>query len=425
MTLLPYPPGESTDYPLSGFLEPVRNTVCSVAGGVQRLLSEGLNVGTDPLIGELERLICPPERFPVPVAPNPVPGGQCPVGYLVDYTITFDNGRGQGYNLERTSDVLAGAITGVVTTREVQPSNPTFFNQIDSIGFAGGASLFKMQETTVGGGSTASAIIRQIRRVDGQLDNCGDGLPTLPPPPPGAPPIPPNITVNIGGTNVLLPFFFTPVIISPTLNFEPHLAIRVGPIDIDLSLDGYDITSRPRPSRPPILPPSYPPGTPTAPPVYPSPPQTRPRNLPPGGGGGDCPNVDISPVITRIDTAEANLTLLLDCDRCVLDDPTLIGYQETLVFTGGSGRITLSSRCTLVKLNLVSQTNNLKSQAGVNADDVFYIGWQSFSQSQSNYIRQPIHYLQNIYRRPRQCTQFTFTCYNGIIAQVIEITKTE
>lgn len=66
-----------------------------------------------------------------------------------------------------------------------------------------------------------------------------------------------------------------------------------------------------------------------------------------------------------------------------------------------------------VKVTLTSIPNNAKTQYGDGAPNVIYAGWFEFQVDGSSFPRQPIHFSDNIYKRPDGATGYAYTLYNG------------
>lgn len=363
--------------------------------------------------------ICRPDFPPPSVPPPPFNGGQCPVQYNVSYTVTafFPPNPSGSFSTAGTVSIF-GTIKG---TRVAKVGSQWNVFLVGGANGNPGASVDTTLLSIADTYDTPVATITAISRVDGQPDNCGD---------PNAEDdrVPPvnqieyNTTIEVGGLDVSVPI----TVIRPTLdvdvNFRPEVVVNVGGIDVNFRLDGITF--------------NIPPGVDSPSPTYPLPdprpnPPTRPPSGGGGGGGGDCPDVNLDPILnklneieTTIDVIDENVVELLDCDRCERLPITSSEYTGNQIGSGNSGLFSLSEDAEWVELVLTQIPENARIQFGMEAPDVRYSGWYAFRTGNRMLERRPIHYENNALPVPKGVTAFSYTLYTGHEAIAYQYVRT-
>ena len=85
-----------------------------------------------------------------------------------------------------------------------------------------------------------------------------------------------------------------------------------------------------------------------------------------------------------------------------------------------TGEEEIGTNVAYITLDLVVIPPDAKVQFGDGAPDIYYAGWFEFKTNDFNYVRQPIHFLKNIFVPPRGATGYAYTLrrgYTGIAGQ--------
>jgi len=363
--------------------------------------------------------LCPPPQQPPVLPPPPFNGGQCPgVSYRVDYAVS--NSPGPQSNPGVFTDQGIIFLTGPISRdREVLQSSQNLV--ILSRNSSGG-----LVRTPVIGTGDLGRILAWTRfivtRTDNQPDTCGNpptDFPDIVPPPEV---LNFDVDVNIGGnpTNLNVTIPYIPVDVNFRLN--PTFPINVGPFNFDFELGGVNVNINPNINLPGTVPNGPDPRPPSGRPP------TRPPVQPPAGGCPPCPDLDIEPILTRLDEIEIDIEevedlveLLLDCDRCDRAPLDALKYSTRTFPAANSGIFQLTPTSEWVKLRLTEFPENLKSQAGGLADDVTYVGWCYFRSGTASLPRQPVHFLNNALIVPEGATEFAYTLYLGYLGIVTDV----
>lgn len=265
---------------MSGFADDIRDGVCSIwQNSPGRFYGSSPLGGRLPVVGAFYRLMngyCDGvDGFIPPEPETPFTGGQCPVQYDVGTTWTVTrNLTGQTFTASGTTRVLgpvgnagtqvnAGFIGGYLTTGNGIVLATDSFDTSEWSDFSWG--------------------IQSVSRVDGLPDNCGDPDIVFPdtPPPGGDGPIDINISVDIGGGNIV--------------DIPVSIDVRLDDLKLDVNFNGeligevnigggnYDIDIG-------------------------------------GGGGGD---VDLGPVLDAIGETRGDIEIFKDETLQSLDEQTL------------------------------------------------------------------------------------------------------
>lgn len=349
----------------------------------------------------------------------PLTGGQCSTLYRVEniWSGNFDPGFGQ--QLTPTNGTsgsnLLGPIASVSTSiiESGVAGNP-FQSQITVTNSAGAS-----QELRSGPSATRPTGRFNLIRLDNNPDSCGDPVPSpepVPPPFPDPPVkyVPVPVPGPFGGVYVV------PVILKPIITLAPEINIQAGPFNI--SFGPFDTT---------ISPNFYFDDDYVPPPIPLPDPVPQPRPLPPGGRDNPnppakCPDIDLSPVITRLDNLSEDvdegfdgvnekLDELLDCDRCDKEYT-----EETQVIGNGqSGQGTLPANTYKVRLVIQSVPSTERMQFVVNAPNILYIGTAAFGDSNGYSSRQPVSFQLSTYFAPEKATKFMWALHNNVTAVAI------
>lgn len=359
--------------------------------------------------------ICRPD-FPPPTVPTPAfNGGQCPVQYIVAYTVTafYPPNPPGSYSTSGTLSVW-GTIKG---TKSVLVASQWNASIVGGANGSPGASVDYPVLTIANIYNQPVVTITSITRVDGLPDSCGnppvedDRVPTITQ-------VEYNTTIEVGGVDVVVPVVVIRPDIDIDVNFRPEVVVNVGGVDVNFNLDGITFNVPSGDSAPPSIPP--------LPDPRPNPP-TRPPSGGSGGSGGDCPDVDLDPVLDRLTDVDNKLIdidtkvdELLDCDRCEVLPINSSEYTSIGLGSANSATHNLNPDAEWVTLDLTTVPDNAGIQFGMNAPNVIYSGWYAFRTQFSSMNRYPVHYQSNAFRVPKGATQFTYTLYTGHVASAVQ-----
>lgn len=377
------------------------------------------------LLNPLVPAICPNAPPTSQQLDSPYSGGQCCGSYTVFYRIVAN-----GQTVDRTIAVN-GKLGGL--------SN-NFFDVPDSQGNMGnqwqGSAVLQTGLDCPGVNPTPVTLhnagnnlgarpivtITRVTRAGGAADNCGDRPILFNPRQPTAGDLNFNVTIPVGGRNINIPVRMN-LTLNPTVNFNfsPTISFNTPYGDIYYSPDGIDIFfpgSGTDPNQPYGFPDPRPP-TDRPPPALP--PSTRPRQpTAPPTGGGDCPDVDLKPVLDAVaevqDVVDETLELvkeLSECDRCEFLPEEC---TKTLIGTGQGGKFQLSPDALWVEVSVIQKPSNWKGYSVPNSPDVVFAGWHSFGSSICEGVRTPIQYDKNIYPKASQSSAFSYGLQTGYSA---------
>lgn len=380
----------------------------------------GVSNPVSDAIDGLNQQLC--RRFPQPpggTATVPFNGGQCPVLYQVSNTWNglFFPGFSNPPRPESgvSSSQVLGPITSVsssiVDSGNFDNPKQAQIRVFNASGLAAVLSSIPLQ--TVGDYKFSAS------RVDGGQDSCGSPVPIPPPDPlpfpnPGVRYVPVPLPGPGGGVYVV------PVILKPIITLAPEINIQAGPFNI--SFGPFDVTIAPNfEFNNNFLPPEIPFIDP----------QPQPKPLPPGGRdnpdqGSDCPDVNLAPVINRInqldstidgrfDSVDEDLEELLDCDRCNKEDME----QISVLGSGESGVFVLPDRTFKVRLVIAEVPTTERIQFGGNAPNILFIGSYAFGDMTGLGDRKPVSYQTSTFFAPENSNRFAFTLHKGCIATAI------
>lgn len=371
---------------------------------------------------------------PPPAAPAapPFQGGQCCELYRVRCNVTSSSGT-QSITFENQPGQIGSIFVEYSDVDGVRGKAYYFMAGLRCSGVVP-AKIFVASEVRSDDlPFTTTATIASVSRMDNQPDSCGNPLPVHPPgvvPPEdfdwdGVAPFPDGdrrVPVRI-----IPPQPQGDVIIRPEINIE------AGDVIVNVTGEGITFGVRnPAPNLPPNN--NVPPGVPTGSNPPPNQPLFPPSSHPAPGGGGDpggggnCPDVNLQPVLNAIANVDAdlktvgdNVILLLDCDRCKPEEPEESAYQRQSFGVAQSRTIQLPPNSKYVELVVVERPSNAKVQFSPSAQNVYYCGWQSFGHNAKADVRNPVHYEENIFLVPDGMTEFSYTLYAGFRAQLTAV----
>lgn len=373
---------------------------------------------------------CRPPAPPLPPAPTPTVGGQCCELYRVRTSVRFDD------PVDPTiSDSLFENLSGKIKIiNDKVETAPGLFQVTIAIetGIDCPGSTPAIQSVAGGqnvGEDDIVLLSYQIEKMDGSPDNCGGSpLPTYPIPRPVPPVFDFDINVPIGGVNVTVPV--TIPIIQPEINvnLRPEINIQLPDLNINLTWDGINFSfpsggnnpdgSPPRipnipdnelpdgDGRPPVVPPRAP--------NQPVPPNSRHPTV-------NCPDLDLSPVIIRLDNVQEDVDqlliigdLLLDCSRCARTKPE--DCDRDFAGSGQGAKEEIPEGAEWVEVTVTQRPENFKGYLAVGSPDVLFAGWYSFGSQSSEGDRRPIQYGSNIYPIEKGVSSFSFGLQTGYLA---------
>lgn len=326
---------------------------------------------------------------PPPPAPTvQFTGGQCPcVAYDVTVERPFPGGSPPPAP-DNTKRVL-GRVKGLrhVFSPQGSPGTQNVRSFVDFFQCVGGVETGVILSVDMG---TSSGItipenfhdewfIKDIVRVDGQPDNCGDPPESYPPT--GVAPDYNQVTTNVTlNDNRQITYNFEWV--NEPGNF-PYV-IDVNGIEINIDLGGFNFNQTP--------------GTPS-------------------NNGGTLPSGEKSPLPQ--DGDDINKTL----PPPVVKPPNEQDYEvEEQDETAGEEK-EVDETLEFVRINVVNKPANADEQFGNGAPNIVYAGWFEFQSSGYNFKRIPIHFTQSIFRRPEGATGYAFTMKTGFTAVATEYKK--
>lgn len=402
-----------------------RQNICNIYRNYPGwLLGQGTPFPAQFALRNLYNRMCPlPSEQPTgPPTVPPFSGGQCPGAiYRVYYRI-----QNSCENAYRDIQNITGPIIGLRKAISfVGSSQSTATYLLHGTGETATAGVFLHSYPTGDGGcNPIDDIIISVQRTDGGNDNCGNPTPSYPyiVPPVNVVNNTFNYTMNGGVVN--LPISIIPVYNDFEFNLKPEINVDIGGLEFKFNIDGVDINVRNDiafPSTNPASP--YPDGF--------NPPPKNPSGKP-VGGGGDCPDLDLTPVLVRLDSIDVvlegideNVELLLDCDRCDRKPASSSSYARVTYPAAQSRTINLNAKSRWVLINIVQVPANAKVQSGEDNQDVYYAGWSYFRSGDQSLPRLPVHFLTNARETPEGAQQFAFTLAAGYTATVTDVYQTE
>lgn len=401
--------------PLKNIAKGVRDAFCTASptpfsqeGGPLQWLRDGTR----------SNLGCPPA--PPPVAPPDrnynTPQGKC-AGAVVAFDVPYSYNiiRPDGTTQPFSSVAGQGAYpTPIVNIRESRAGGSIqFFADVGVPGTEGYRVQANVANIALPADNQYSGLQYQVnlRTISGDPDSCSNPAPTYPPSPPrdspSSPPVinlPPLIYIPIK------PEVKIPVTIKPNITINGGINFRIADsIDIQIGPKSVDVYINPT-ANIDLFPDAPSPGY-ELPPGVPDDPTGNAGN---DGGSGECPDVDIDPVIDK-------LNQLLDC-ACDVDSN--YQYVNGAVASGESGTILLPVDAYAVRLTLTDFPASPKKEwGGGAAPDVYYAGWTSKISFGGSRDREPIDYQEKTFLVDESTTAFSWTCRQFYSADVLIIRK--
>lgn len=400
---VPYEALDKPAYQTGTFLGDIIRGAGSLACTMQRDYNQWANSGISWLYEFSEGFtdeLCGVPPTPVPPMSVPFQGGQC-VGE--QYDILHE--QLSGGVLVQVTLRRSGKVLGI--QNESQPGGTVKSILVTS----GGAVVDGLGDTLPANWEAAGGYpkILNISPVDG-TDDCGNPLPEREPisPPAGEATVINN--VNISPT-VAIPLAF--VYIRPTVNVDVDANIPVN-IDLrptvyieDLNIglkfgnDAVEIQPYlpPKADRRPILPDIR----------FPEP------KLPP------APSLDTTEIIRRILAVSTKLNLMhediIELLECACPDK---GTIKTIVYQDSDSRnIACPPRTFAARVQLVTITNNVRTQFGGNAPTVSYAGWAWFEYLSAGMgERQHLDSANKLFIPVEAPTRFAYTATYGCIGRM-------
>lgn len=346
--------------------------------GVVPSFGDGIGIGAFTQ-GMLDSLCRPRGKEPPPPA-RPFEGGQCS-GVLYNVNVTY-----KSLEFAETTTVIQamGPIGPAVETTVDDPPFTRFTVKFSS----GGGPISIIQGATKPGFGR----INSVTRADGGTDNCGSPPIAYPTRPPVASDYQRTSPVGFGGPTVNVPVVIIPTLIKPEFNFRPEINVNVGGLTVNITPDGIDVFLPPNP----VLPTPIPPGGDVPSPII-DPRPTPPPAIPPRGQPVQCPELDLTEVLEKLE----------DIEECACDGDFTI---ETIEYGLAKGRtLVLPSGSFYVKVS-ISVTPSVRYQvAEGDAPDVYYAGWYSFGSLGSHGLRSPISFAASGFFVPDGATTFSYS----------------
>jgi hypothetical protein len=351
----------------------------------------------------------------------PLQGGQCPTRYRPFIRLSFPRlGGGQPFIYSSQGALeVNGRIRGLKVEGNgannlanwVVTLQHGLLNQPEAIAQTGLIQISR--------GSWGYPVTEEFRvvRSDGLADQC-----VQPIPPPNLTPPPLNIlnptyNFNIGGVIVPLTLVYVPIDVDLNVRVNPLFRFDLGGINIDVNFDGVDINFGDGRDDP--FPFNFPNGDDprTDPPPTYTPPNDRPATR------DDIVDLTdkVNDIINTQTEMEEDIADLLDCERCEEQ------FTITTIEYGSeqSREQVIQPKGEYVKLTIDNAPLNRKTQNGIDAPDVIYAGWASFSIGSHQLPRQPAHYASSVFSTPPNATNFTYTLYEGFSARMMEAYRDE
>lgn len=330
-----------------------------------------------PIGGEIQRglynNLCAGRPSGLPPAPPPPSfvGGQCPSEY--DVTVQFNVG---AQVFARTARVVGPVYFGGMIDRGVYDNFGRWGIVVKAAdGPGGGGAVFpdsggqywaRLDGSNVQNNPYSNAQVTSVVVVGGQPNNCGN-------PPSGYPSVsslPNGGAGTVDGTHANGGVYVIPVLLKPSLIGEVN--IDVGGVNVKFDMSGAKL----------------------------------------GGGGAD-----LTPVLDAVNEGVAQI---LDGQCACADIPDEDSYDtEAIPDEDGTSHDELEG-LEWVRITITSATSNAKSQSGGGASDVFFAGWFAFLANGAGLPREPIHFIESIFKAPEGCTGYEYCLYQGYRGTAVE-----
>lgn len=365
--------------------------------------------------------ICPlPTEQPPDAPQKPYTGGQCPIDYKVTFSITTNTGTTTG-QFARVRGPLGSLSYTKTTAGSNVISTARFSYDLNNATGPKSDVVASADVTAADPPRFLRVAVTSVTPLDGKADTCGDPTPIYDPSLPPVQVLNYNTNITVNNQTISVPVSIIPVITNVGVTLAPEIKVDLGGFTFNFNIGGVDINLKPNINLPGNSFPNPDPRNPAPTPV----PQPSP-----GGGSGNCPDVDLTPILTKlneldaeIEVIDANVDLLLNCDRCKLEPANSSNYAKTAYGEAQSRVITLNSKSRWVTLSLTTTPKNAKTQWGVNAPDVYYAGWGYFLTASKSLVRHPIHFVENAFATPEGTLAFAYTLpegYAGVVTDVYD-----
>lgn len=412
--------------PTFSFSELNSNTSTATADGIRNVANTAANfacslyknyanaaaglpdpTGFGATLNSVYSALCTPRGDTPPLPTAPFNGGQCPKLYSVNVQGIYgpDN---TPFNSEAFN--LLGPIGGVAIRPNASGSRLEYVVLCQpSSGFPLGQWAFLSQSP-----GQFDAELKPMRVTsftvtpnDG-VDNCGSPTPIFPPSFPPNSNITNNVNVNVGaGLTINAPITIIPIRNSVDVEVRPQIQVNVGPFNVAFDLGGVTVAPNI------VLPSDRVNPNPLPPPAnYPSP-------VPPSTG--DCPEVNLAPVISRLENLQDDVDELVEVSEDIKECSCPVPYQVQVIpaATADGGIIDLPENTIAVYLNLIKIPENPKIQPGRGgARDQYFCGYYWFGVGNGSTERIPINTATNWFPAPRFATSFSWSLYSGYEAAV-------
>lgn len=348
------------------------------------------------------RLCSPRNKRPALPPSVPFSGGQCPIRYTVQGTVTQPTTGTTPYSVFNVLGPISGIVIGLN-----QSGQRTYFIQAapDPPARPDGRIGLLSLGTNVNP-DDFSATITSVTPPSGVPDTCGNPNPQYRPV--IAPEVNLNVpvSVNLGGFTLNATAVIIPTKFEANLEVNAGVEVQIGDFNIQFDAGGVTINNEFKPSIDINLPGSGTDGRNNPPPAQPI------------ERSDECPDID--QITTDL---EEVIELLEDIKECACEDTEEI---QVVLGVANSGILTSPSLDIVsVRLILEEIPETIRTQSGgANAPDVYYAGWCSFGTGGGNFgDRIPVSYIGNSYIAPEGARQFSFTLQQGVTALPIMIYK--
>lgn len=288
-------------------------------------------------------------------------GGQCSDAYAFDFQL-FNPANQLSYTGGSVCD--PGPLGGLFYTVDVG-------NGLWEWKMRHGAGLANFLGSTPIGGRCR---VYNIRRTNGQADNCGSLPPSFPPStiPPGGNVTNYNNTYN-DGTDFTFPMVYAPVSLSAPLTID------VGGLSMNFDFGGVTI-----------------------------------------GGGGSTTNNDLGDLINDISVDIGDISSSINNSSSSNNTTNNFNFNGP----GSDGELDEEledeeeekegiDRLAFVEILLTAIPQSARRQFGVGAPDVLYAGWFEFKKGEKSFPREPIAFEKSIFKAPSGANGFAYTLYTN------------
>lgn len=342
--------------------------------------------------------------YSAPTASPQFSGGQCPKLYTVT---TVFNYQGSGGNKTSVKYNVPGPIKGVQAGASTSANRVAYGVYYTSSGGSDPGHYDLISGASYSDINPFNVVSFTVTPNDG-VDNCGSPAPTFPVVNPPTTSITNNTTVNVGaGVTINAPISIVPVFNTANVNVNAQVQVKVGPFNVTFSAGGVNIN------------PSFQfgpggnqsPSAPALPPSSPSP--TSPTT--------QCPDVNLSPVLTDTALIKSSLSTI----KTELDDvkdcacPVTSTASTVSLGSGVDGYTPLPSNCIKVSLDIGTSPVNAKTQKSNGSEPTTYFcGYIYWGDGTGRTERHAVSFLQSVFYPPVWATAFGWNLYLGYSGSV-------